>query len=163
MTISTVLKTIYASAPASVVRLQTLEIELPGAQSVRLVGDYEDHLLGVNGAMQSFEACGIDISLPARDTSGNQALQFAIGLLDRRADRMVQDALESGEAVYLTYREYLSSDKSAPAAAPIRMSVVGGEFRTEALAIEASYFDLLNTAYPRDRYTVEAAPGVKYL
>jgi len=163
MAISTVLRTVYASAPTDTALVSTLSIELPG-EHVRLVEDFDEMVLGVDGVPQVFEPCALDIGLPAKDSSGNQSLQFALGILDDdRINDLVTSALEGGQPVYLTYREYLSTDTSAPAAAPIRMTVLGGEFEETSLGIEASYFDLLNTAWPRERYTLANAPGTKYL
>lgn len=163
MVISTSLRTVYASAPTDVVLISTLEIELPG-ENIRLVSDYAEMLLGVDGVMQLFEPCALDISLPAKDNSGNQSLQFAIGIVDDdRINALVESALNAGVEIYLTYREYLSTDTSAPASSPIRMTVLGGEFNQDNFGIEASYFDLLNTSWPRERYTLLNAPGTKYL
>ena len=163
MAISTRLRTVYASAPTDTAIIATLDMELPG-EHVRLVDDFEDMTLGVNGVPQVFEACGLDIALPTKDNSGNQSLQFALGILDDdRINELVVTALDADQPVYLTYREYLSTDTSAPAAAPIRMTVLGGEFNEDTLGLEASYYDLLNTAWPRERYTLANAPGIKYL
>lgn len=164
MTISTVLRTVYASAPDDVYRIQTLTIEMPTGEHVRLVNGFVEETLGVEGVPQVFEPCGMDIDLPAKDDSGNQTLKFALGVLDDdRINGLIEQALESGQVVYLVYREYLSTDTSAPALAPIRMNVQGGVFESGELGIEGSYFDMLNTRWPRQSYTIELAPGVKYL
>lgn len=159
MATSEILQTVYASAPSGKVILPTLEIESAGMQSMRFVHGYEDMALGG----QLFEACQMSVSLPEKNTTGNQTLRFGVGLVDSRADKAVDAALENGAVVYLIYREFLSTDLSASASRPLRMEVVGGEFGEGALQVEASYFDMLNFAWPRDRYTAENAPGVKYL
>lgn len=164
MTISTVLKTVYASAPSEVLRIQTVDIELPGGEHVRLVNDYFDATLGVDGVPQVFEACGMDITLPTKDEGGSQTLKFGLGVLDDdRINGLIEEALDSGQPAYLVYREYLSTDTTAPAIAPIRMTVLGGAFDQGELGIEGSYFDMLNLHWPRGRYTLEDAPGIKYL
>jgi hypothetical protein len=160
---TTALKLLYAGSDLTTVRILTLDIELPGDEHIRLANSYEDHMLGVEGVMQRFEACGMDIALPARDTSGNQYLQFALGVVDGRAHRLISDALDTGKPAYLVYREYLDADTSAPAAAPKRMLITGGDMSGSTLQVEASYFDLLGITWPRDRYTVENAPGTKYM
>lgn len=162
MTHSTVLKLLYAGSDVATVRIPTLDIELPGGDHVRLAHSYEDHMLGVDGVMQPFEACGLDIALPERSTGGSQSLRFSLGVIDGRAHRLIIDALDSGQPTYVVYREYLHIDPSAPATAPMRMLILSGDMSGNALQIEASYFDLLNLAWPRDRYTSDKAPGVKY-
>ena len=164
MAISTVLKTVYVSAPTNNSIISTLDIELPGNQHIRLLNGFEEMMLGVDGQLQLFEPCGMDISLPAKNSSGNQSLNFSVGVLnDEEVSKMVAAALDEGQPVYVTYREYLESDHSAPASAPVRMNLLGGEFNDDSLGIEASYYDLLNTAWPRERYTLLNAPGTKYL
>ena len=122
MAISTRLRTVYASAPTDTAIIATLDMELPG-EHVRLVDDFEDMTLGVNGVPQVFEACGLDIALPTKDNSGNQSLQFALekfqGTLifvshDREfvsglATRVIE-ILPSGEIVdyHGPYEEYLA-------------------------------------------------------
>lgn len=159
---STALRAVYSGADLNTVRLLTLDIELPGGEHVRLVQSFEDQMLGVNGVLQRFEACGIDLSLPVRDTSGNQFLRFGLGIVDGRPHRLIAQALEAGQAVYLVYREYLHTDPTVPASAPKRMLIQGGDMNFMALQVDASYFDMLGIAWPRDRYTVDKAPGVKY-
>lgn len=162
MPISTVLQTVYASAPANVVIIPTLEIVMPG-YTLRLAASNVPQVLGVNGVMQEFEACHMDVALPAKDSSGNQTLQFAVSAIDGRAERYVTEALEAGQPVTLTYREYLSTDKAAPSRNPITLNVVGGVFEGLTAQFECSYNDMLNTAWPRERYTIDKAPGLKYM
>lgn len=128
-------------------------------ETMRFVHGFEDMVLGG----QLFEACQISIALPEKNTTGNQTLSFGVGLVDSRADKIVDAALENGSIVYLIYKEFLNSDLSAPARTPIRMEVVGGQFEEGGLQIEASYFDMLNFEWPRQRYTTTNAPGIKYL
>ena len=162
MATSTALKLLYAGDDVTTLRICTLDIELPGGEHIRLAHSYEDHMLGVDGVQQLFEACGLEISLPERSTSGNQSLRFGLGVVDGRAHRLISNALDSGQPSYVVYREYVSTDTSAPAAAPKRMLIQGGDLNSNVLQVEGSYFDLLNLAWPRDRYTADQAPGVKY-
>lgn len=163
MTLSTILKTVYASAPDDIVRIQAIIVELP-TETVRLVNAYAEMELGVNGVMQTFEPCGMDIELPTKDDSGNQTLNFALGILDDdRVNGLVEAALEAATPVYLEYREYLSADLLTPALAPIRMTVNGGVFASGELGLEGSYMDILNTRWPRESYTIALAPGLKWM
>lgn len=164
MTISTFLATVYSSAPDGQDLLNTLDIAFPDGSNTRLVQSYKDETLHVNGVPQVFQACAFDVARPDKDTSGNQTLKFAIGLLgDEGAEEKISAALESGQEVYVTFREYLSTDRLAPASAPVTMLVQGGEIDGDQLYIEGAYFDMLNSRWPRDRYTLLNAPGIKYL
>ena len=72
------------------------------------------------------------------------------------------DCLKSGKPTSVIYREFYASDLSAPASAPIKMTLRGGSAEGITVGIEAGYFDLLNVGWPRFRYTPELAPGIKY-
>jgi len=159
----TILSVVYASAPADEVSIPTLEIQIPGVATVRICSGFEDQILAVDGVNQTFEAGSLAVSLPSRNTSGQQTLTFGLWNVDGVAQRHVDAALEAGVQVKLIYREYLASDRSAPAARPYEMVLAGGAFEGGEAQFEASYYDILNTAWPRERYTVETAPGLKYL
>lgn len=153
----------YASAPTDEVAIATIEINVPGKPPIRVCNGFEDQYLGVDGVPQLFEAGSLSVSLPAKNTTGQQTLRFGIAGVDGIAQRHVDDALAAGEVVTMTYRMYLASDTSAPAERPRVMTVVGGHFEGGEVVFEGSYFDLLNSAWPRERYTAETAPGIQYL
>lgn len=158
----TILSVVYASAPTDEVIIPTLEIGLP-TQLVRVCTGFEDQLLGVNGEMVWFQAGNLQVALPAKSTTGQQTLSFGVWNVNEQAQRYVQEALDSGLQVNVTYREYLVSDKSAPASRPLAMVLTGGIFEGDEVQFEASYQDILNTAWPRERFTSETAPGLRYL
>lgn len=159
----TILSVVYASAPSDEVIIPTLEILVPGHDPLRICADFVDHMLGVDGLLVLFEGGNLQVALPASNTSGQQTLTFGVSNVNGVAQRYVDDALESGERVSIIYREYLSSDKSAPARRPYVMTLTGGAFENGEASFEAGYYDLLNAAWPRERYTVENAPGLKYI
>jgi hypothetical protein len=43
------------------------------------------------------------------------------------------------------------------------MTVLSGDMQGSVIQIQAGFFDLLNTAWPRDKYTASFAPGLKYI
>lgn len=157
------LEIIYASAPTDAMLLYTLEVSAPGVTPVRIVQGYEDRMLGVNGQLVLFEAAAVELSLPSRNASGQQTLRFGIAGANERIRPIVDAMLESGQMVTLTSRTYLASDITAPAERPYVMTVLSGQFENGAFVAEASYYDLLNTAWPRERYTAETAPGLQWL
>jgi hypothetical protein len=131
---------------------------------IRVCTGFENQILTLETAEEvTFIAGPLEISEPKRDTSGQQTLKFSIANATGAAQQAVETALESGEQVPVIYRLYLESDKTAPAALPFEMVLSGGGFDGIMVGIEASYYDLLNTAWPRDRYTAEFAPGLRYI
>jgi hypothetical protein len=158
------LERVFASAGAEVV-IPTLEITCPVWETgVCLCNGYEDHTcVTEDGRTLTFLAAGIEIALPKRDTSGAQVLSFAIDNVTGEAQRLVDQALDAGERIQIVFRHYLSTDKSTPAEPPLRLIARGGAMEGSALKVEAAFFDLINTAWPRRRYTLDFAPGLKYL
>lgn len=161
---SEILRKAYASAPDGQVIIRTLEILPPTSEPIRVCTGYEDQELALEtGETVTFTAGPLQIADPKKDTSGQQNLRFAIANVTGVAQAAVDEALESGEEVPVIYRVYLDTDLSAPAALPYEMTLVGGGFDGIMLNVEASYYDLLNTQWPRDRYTAEFAPGLRYI
>lgn len=159
----TILQVVYASAPVDELIIPTLEIQIAGGEAIRVCQGYEDRMLSVDGVYRLFEAAQISLALPEKNATGQQSLTFAISGVNATVQGYVDQALESGEQVLVIYREYLASDVSEPASRPRTMVLAGGEFSGDAVQLEASYYDLLNTAWPRERYTVANAPGLKYM
>lgn len=160
---SAVLSIVYASAPVDEIIIPTIEIPIPGMPTIRVCNGFEDLMLGVDGVFQLFEASQLEISLPGKNTSGQQSLNFGLGNVSGRVQRAVEQALESGAEIPLIYREYLNSERGAPAKTPYVMVITGGTLQGVDSSFEASYYDLLNTSWPRERYTAETAPGIRYL
>lgn len=157
----TILANVYASAPTAEVIIPTLEILTATPQ--RICGGFEDVTVTLEtDETVTFLGAGIDISLPAADTSGQQTLAFSIDNVTGEAQAQIDAALELDQRVTIIYRPYLASDLSAPSEPPIRMTLVGGGFEGGHLELQAAYYDLLNTAWPRELYTAEFAPGLKY-
>lgn len=157
-----VLEIVYASAPTDAMLLYTLEVSAPGVTPVRIVQGYEDRMLGVDGQLVLFEAAAVELSLPSRNASGQQSLRFGIAGANERIRPIVYSILETGQIATIVSRTYLASDITAPAERPYVMTALPGQFEKGNYVQEASYYDLLNTAWPRERYTAETAPGIQY-
>lgn len=157
----TILKTVYASAPAAEVIIPTLEII--AGETIYACGGFEDQTLTLEtGETITFEATGMDVQLPKRDNSGNQSLQFTIENVTGVAQRLIEDSVEAGENIKIVYRSYLSSDLTAPAEAPIVLDVEGAQFNGGSVDVRCIFQSPINTAWPKQRYTADFAPGLKY-
>jgi hypothetical protein len=162
--IMSILETVYASAPTAEVVLATLEILVTGVEPIRLVAAYEDLTATLEtGQTVTFQAAPFEYKEPAKNTSGQQTLGFAISNVTGDAQKAVEAALESVEEVPVNFRLYLASDLSEPAQTPYKMTLRGGTFEGIMLQVEAGYFDTLNHAWPRKRYVSEFAPGLRYM
>lgn len=157
------LETVYASALEGHARLQTLEIISP-SQTKRICSGYDDVALGLEtGETVGFLASGMQVALPDLNESGQQLLTFAVENLTGEVQQGVDTALADGVPVDVIYREYLSSDLTAPAKPPNRFVLYDADFKDGRAELTASFFDIIATAYPRERYTVSRFPAMKHI
>lgn len=155
---------VYASAPVDQVILPTLEILVPGFDPIRVVAAYEDLTATLEtAATVTFQAGPFEYREPSKDTSGQQTLRFSIANVTGQAQEAVEAALDAQAEVPINYRVFLSSDLTAPAQTPYKMTLRGGTFEGMMVQIDAGYFDLLNHMWPRLRYTSDLAPGLRYI
>lgn len=159
-----ILDIVRASGGPDVV-IPTLELSCPiWAESLYICAGYEDiTAITESSATVTFQAAGIDVSLPKKNNDGTQKLAFAIDNVRGDAQRLINDAKEVDARITITYRTYLASDLSAPAEKPYVMTALSATMKGPVVEISAGYFDMINSAWPRDRYTAEFAPGLKYI
>lgn len=160
----TVLERVYASGGQEVA-IATLELSCDAwSDSLFLCQGFEDQVFTTeDGRTVTFQGAGIDVAIPKRDNSGAQTVGFAIDNVTGEAQQRIDAALEAEQKVFLTLRIFLDTDRSAPAEPPYRMVVKSGKCQSTTVEITAGYYDLINTAWPRDVYTTTFAPGLKYI
>ncbi|TKD32602.1 DUF1833 family protein [Azotobacter chroococcum] len=160
----TILERVYASGGPEVI-IPTIELTCSAwAEPILICAGFEDQVCTTEDVRTlTFVAAGIDVALPKKGNSGNQTLTFAIDNVSGEAQAKIDAALEAEERVTLIYRTYLSSDLSGPAEPPYYMTVLGGTITGTQVQIDAGYFDAINTGWPRDLYTLQFAPGLRYL
>lgn len=159
----TILERVFASAGTDVV-IPTLEITCAAwSAPILLTNGYEDHTCVTEDARTlTFKAAAIGVSLPKRDTSGTQKLNFVIDNVTGEAQQLIDQALDAGEMIHLTFRHYLASNKTEPAENPLKFVIKGGEMEGSQIKVSASFFDMINTAWPRRFYTPDFAPGLRW-
>ncbi|HGM5351280.1 TPA: DUF1833 family protein [Serratia marcescens] len=158
----TVLNRLYASSGSEVI-IETLQIVV-GGTTYWLTRGWDDITATLeSGAQATFTACGIDLSLPARNSDGTQDLKFAICNIDGTVSNAIRDALGNQEIGTLTYRHYLSTDLTAPASPPFTLTIKSGYWTSIEVQITAGYMNVLDTAWPRRRFTLPDYPGLRYL
>lgn len=159
---SAVLNRLYASGGDEVI-IDTLQITV-GVQSYWLARGWDDITVTLeNGATAAFIGSAIDVALPARNADGTQDLKFAISNIDGAVSMAIRDALDNHHEATLTFRRYVSTDLSAPAVPPFTMSIKEGHWTATEAHITAGYLNILDTAWPRFRYTLPLFPGLRYL
>ena len=117
----------YASAPSSDLLIPTLEFKNEAAGVIRLAQSFNDVTATTELAETvTFIQSAWEVSLPNKDQTGQQTLQFQICNVTGEAQRFIDTCLESGKPTNVIYREFYASDLSAPASAPIKMTLRGG-------------------------------------
>lgn len=158
----TILNRLYASSGSEVI-IETLQINIGSTVHFFCKG-YEDITATVeNGDVLTFSAASIDIALPARNSDGTQDLQFAISNIDGEVSTAIRNALANLDTGSLTYRQYISTDLSAPATVPYTLAIKSGSWTAIQAQITAGYMNVLDTAWPRFRYTLNEFPGLRYM
>lgn len=158
----TILNRLYASSGEEVI-IETLQINI-GTDVYYLCKGYEDITATTEtGNVVTFQASAIDIALPARNSDGTQDLQFAIDNIDGVVSTAIRNALENLSSASLTYRNYVSSDLTAPASVPYTLAIKNGTWTATQAQITAGYMNVLDTAWPRYRYTLPYYPGLRYM
>ncbi|WP_251850657.1 DUF1833 family protein [Klebsiella aerogenes] len=157
----TILERLYASSGSEVIH-DTLQITA-GDQNYWLTSGWDNVSVTLeNGQQATFEGCAIDIALPARNADGTQDLKFAISNIDGEVSGAIDTLLDEMKSATLTFRRYISTDLSAPAAAPYTLDVISGSWTQTSVQMTAGYMNILKTAWPRNRYNLARHPGLRY-
>ncbi|MBB1308529.1 DUF1833 family protein [Pseudoalteromonas sp. SR41-8] len=160
---SQVLQRIYASAPVDDLPIHTLELQADSLWTLRICEGFDDVTAGIEGGdMVTFLASGMGVSLPARGVKGRQDLQFQIDNVTGEALTKINQAIGAGVPIKVIYRVYTLSDLTEPAEPAIEMKAVDVQATAQSLNVVASFNDLVNKAWPKNRYTPSIAPGLKY-
>lgn len=158
----TVLNRLYASSGPEVI-INTLQIDV-GNDAFLLCEGYDDITATTEaGDSVTFTACAMDIALPARNTDGTQDLKFALSNIDGLVSTIIRKALNSISRATVTYRQYISTDLSAPSSIPYTMAIKSGQWTSLQVQITAGYMNWLDSAWPRNRYDLVNHPGLRYL
>jgi hypothetical protein len=156
---------ILRSSGGTDVEIPTIELRSAAwADSLFLCAGFFDEVLTLeDGRVITFQASGLDATLPKKDNQGSQVLGVAIDNVRGEAQRRLDAAKAAGVKVFMTYRVYLESDPSAPAERPMDMEVLSFNAQGPTVELQGGYFNLIGSAWPRFRYTTDFSPGIKYL
>jgi hypothetical protein len=158
----TVLNRLYASSGSEAI-IETLQIVV-GSNTYWLTKGWDDITAKLeDGTTHTFTACGIDIALPARNADGTQDLKFAICNIDGTVSTAIRNALDALSTARITYRNFISTDLTAPASKPFTLTIKSGYWTATEVQLTAGYMNFLDTAWPRYRYTLPEHPGLRYI
>lgn len=151
------LNEIYASGGQ--LPIYCLKIENSVIGILRYVLAYEDMKL----AGETYHASGFTISLPERSDSGFTDLSFGVCNASGEVYSYVKQLIDSAtpEPTYITLEEYHPESKELVYS--LTLTMTGIQLDSLQAIFTASFADMLNTEFPRLRYTANNAPGLKYV
>lgn len=151
------LNEIYASGGQ--LPIYCLKIENSVIGTLRYVLAYEDMKL----AGEIYRASGFTISLPESSDSGFTDLSFGICNASGEIYSYVKQLLESvaPQPTYITLEQYHPESKMILYS--LTLTMTGIQLDNAQAVFTASFADMLNTEFPKLRYTANNAPGLKYV
>lgn len=165
----------YASAPASEVIIDTLEIRHPSffdgdgnPTAIRICRDridfdaYLEVGAPMNGGQRvTFLAVPFEFKLPGMAESRVPQLEIGIDNVDRSITAAVEQAYQQSAPIQVTYRPYLVSDPSGPQMDPpinmILSRITVGVFKVTGTA---TLSDVHNWPFPNRVYNPTDFPGL---
>lgn len=156
---------ILRSSGGTDVEIPTIELRSAAwADSLFLCAGFFDQTFTLeDGRVITFQASGMDATLPKKDNQGSQILGVAVDNVRGEAQRRRAAAKSAGVKVFMTYRLYLESDPTSPAERPMDMEVLSFNATGPTVELKGGYFNLISSAWPRFRYTSDFSPGIKYI
>ncbi|HIF5850962.1 TPA: DUF1833 family protein [Vibrio parahaemolyticus] len=157
---SQALKQYHASAGPDD-KLITLQLTSTAFVTRYLVSAFKDVTAALEDTtLVTFEAYGLSVNLPKSASGAEMELQFGLDNVTGEARQMIEAARQAGADVYITLREYMASDLTAPASKPIKFKATKAATTRTNCSVSAGIGYLSNSAWPRPRFTVEYAPGL---
>lgn len=135
----------------------TLDIENDEIGNLHFILAYEDEIIND----LTYTASAFSVQLPERSDSGFTDLAFSICGVSGQCYDYIKRALASHATTYLTLQQWHSETKEL--LYTLTLTVTGGQLTRDQANFTASFCDMLNTEFPKLRYTANNAPGLKYV
>ncbi|MGL6245651.1 DUF1833 family protein [Pseudomonas sp.] len=162
-TLSQALREAYAAAPSNVAIYHTLELNHAAFnQPIYVVNDWTDLNARLEtGADVTFLRFAFRLTKPEVTPTGIPQLTVEIDNVSRDILANVQLAMGSTAPITMTFREYLSSDLTAPQNdPPMTMELSNIKADVFKVSAVASFGDYLDRRFPGEEYTAERFPGL---
>lgn len=168
-TLSQALKEAYAAAPAGVVIYHTLELMHPAfSMPIRVVRDYSDLTARLEasaplnpGAQVTFTGFAFEFTKPDTGANGVPQMTIEIDNVDRSIVANIDAAMITPQMITVIYREFISTDLSAPQNnPPLTATVLAITATTPKITATVGFPNLLNYRFPRMAYDPQNFPGL---
>lgn len=145
--------------------IRTLELTSEAWPTVvRICTGFEDIVAVTEYGLQvTFIGANIDIALAAKNNKGNQTLAFAVDNTTGEASLLIDQAIEANARVTAIYRTYLSGNLLAPAEKPYVLTLLSGEIQGQEAQLQTGFFNMIGVAWPRQLYTINFVPALRYV
>ena len=169
ITLSQAIKEAYASAASDVVVYHTLELRHPAFSSpIRVVRDRANLTATLEatavvdaGASVVFVGFAFDMTKPEVSSTGVPQIQIEIDNVDRTIVANIEAAMTTADLVQCTYREYVSTDLTAPQNdPPLHMTILTIEADVFRVRCSAGFPSLSNYRFPRTEYDADTFPSL---
>lgn len=161
---SAILSRIYNSAPTDDAELLLAEFNCAAwSAPIRLAVSSRDETVTLpGGAEATFRESGLSVNLPDQKAGGAQDLAFSIGGATVEVMESIDASIAADEPVFVTLYVYTWLHRSAPQKTPLTLQVVSVVADDESIQCAARMRDIINSRWPKVRYTPDSAPGLKY-
>ena len=151
----------YASSPADVVVLNTLEIRHPLFDApIYLVNNYRNFSANLEtGEHVTFRSYSFGLGLPEDGEKPSVSVSLKIENVSREMVNLIEGVVESAEPITIVYRPYLSDEPQAPQYdPPLEMQLSGIVATTDTITAKATFGELANIKFPNRIYDIEEFP-----
>jgi hypothetical protein len=161
---SLTLSRIYTSAPTDDAQLALMQLSCAAwAAPIRLAVSARDEVVTLpGGEVATFRWSGLSVNFPDQQASGSGDLSFSIGGVTDEAFTAIDDAIAADAVVTATLYVYTQLNRAAPQKTPLTLEVTGIVNDGMSFQCAAQVRDIINSTFPRLRYTPDVAPGLKY-
>lgn len=168
-TLTQAIKEAYASAPANVIIYHTLELWHPAFNApIRVVRDYADLTATLESTAPrnpstsvTFVAFNFEFTKPEISATGLPEVTLTLDNVDRAIVANVEAALTTTDLVTVIYREFISTDLTAPQNnPPLSLTITSVTADLYKVTAVASFPNLMNKRFPTLEYSAETFVGL---
>lgn len=169
-TLSEAVKEAYASSPANVVAVHTLELRHPSfTEPIRVVLDkapvearLEAGAIENPGELVTFQPFSFSFKLPEVFDKGVPELEFSIDNVSGEIIDQIELAQGAADKLEVTYRTYLSThlDEGPENDPTTTMTVVSIDVDLMTINAKATISDFANRKFPNNEYSETVYPGL---
>jgi hypothetical protein len=173
MSVSAALQMAYASVSETpLYTIRILHTGLSGGVLNLVQSKYDLTATLEDSTEVTFSKAGLDLSLLQKGVNGQQDLSVAMSNVSRQAWVELKNIIQLNrsnilagvvvEKIRVELRAYLESDLTEPKGGVAKLVVNDSSVDLMSVKLRASYMQLADMTWPKNRYYADTFPGVKY-